>query len=118
MSTHAEVLFALLLGHAVADYPLQTDYIARFKNWNNASPPPPGQKQQAVWPYVMSAHAATHSAAVWIVTSSLTLAACEFVAHWLIDAAKCAGRTDIHTDQALHVVCKVLWLALYVGGIR
>lgn len=111
-------LFALLLGHCVADYPLQTDHIAKFKNWKNASPPPPGQKQQAVWPYVMSAHAGTHAAAVWIVTGSPLLAGCEFAAHWMIDAAKCANWTDIHKDQSLHVVCKVAWACMYSAGIR
>jgi hypothetical protein len=112
------MLFALLLGHCVADFPLQTEWIAKYKNWKNASPPPPGQKQQAVWPYVMSAHAGTHAAAVWVVTGSPLLAGLEFVAHWAIDALKCANVTDIHKDQVLHYICKSSWVLLYMAGIR
>jgi hypothetical protein len=34
------------------------------------------------------------------------------VAHWFIDDAKCRGKFGYHTDQILHVVCKVAWAAL------
>lgn len=112
------VLLALTLGHCVADFPLQTEWIAKYKNWRNASPPPTGQRQQVVWPYVLTAHAGTHAAAVWIVTGSPALALCEWVAHWIIDALKCGNKTDIHLDQGLHVACKIAWASLYMAGIR
>lgn len=99
------VLFWLLVGHFVADYPLQTDFVAKHKSRRNSLAAVP-------WYYVLTGHAATHAAAVALATGLPTLGAVEFVAHWLIDWGKCEGRTGIHADQALHVACKLLWLAL------
>jgi hypothetical protein len=92
----------LILGHFVADYPLQTDFVAKFK-CRKAS------LEAVPWYYVMTGHCATHAVAVYLVTGSLLLALCELVAHWIIDVCKCEGWTNIHVDQALHVVCKVAW---------
>ncbi len=69
----------LILGHFVADFPLQTDFLALRKSPLNNLPAVP-------WYYVMSSHAATHAAAVGLLTGgSALLAAVEFVVHWLID---------------------------------
>lgn len=105
-------LFALLIGHAVADFALQSDSMARGKNRNR--PPeniPPGQVPMAIWPYWLTSHALIHAGAVWLVTGNMWLAAAELVVHWVIDFAKCENWTGIHTDQFLHVMCKVLWAA-------
>lgn len=101
----------LLLGHFVADYPLQTDFVAKFKCRKASLPAVP-------WYYVMSGHCATHAVAVYLVTGSLPLATLELVAHFGIDVAKCEGWTNIHVDQALHVVCKIAWTALFLANIR
>jgi hypothetical protein len=50
------------------------------------------------------------------VTGSPPLAALEFAAHWLIDWAKCEGKTGIHADQLLHVACKALWAGLALAA--
>ena len=52
-------------------------------------------------------HDLIQAGAVWIVTGHTGLAALEFVLHWIIDFAKCENWTGVHTDQALHVACKV-----------
>jgi hypothetical protein len=96
-------LFWLLAGHFLADYPLQTDFVAKFKARAASLTAVP-------WYYVLSGHAATHALAVALATGSPLLGACEFVAHWLIDLAKCEGKTGIHADQALHVACKLAWV--------
>jgi hypothetical protein len=106
-----EILWWLLLGHFVADYPLQPDFVAKFKARAASLAAVP-------WYYVMTGHAATHAVAVGVVTGSPLLSLLEFAAHWLIDAAKCEGKTGIHTDQALHVACKVAWTGLLLCGIR
>jgi len=55
-------------------------------------------------------HDLIQAGAVWIVTGHTGLAALEFVLHWMIDFAKCENWTGIHTDQALHVACKVAYV--------
>ena len=104
-------LFALLIfGHAMADYPLQGDFLAKAKN---RFAPLAGTP----WYQALGAHAAIHAGSVGIITGSLFLSVCEFIAHCLIDDAKCAGRLTFNQDQALHIACKVLWIALFSWGI-
>ena len=101
------VLFWLLCGHALADFPLQSDFMARGKNRHTpAFNVPAGQTPQAIWPWVLSAHAAVHAGAVALATGSVAWGCVEFVLHWIIDWLKCENVTGIHADQALHVLCK------------
>lgn len=106
------LFFALLIGHAIADFPLQTDHIAKGKNRHNKSAVPAGQKPVAVWVHILSAHALVHSGAVWLLTGVPGLAFLEAVAHWSIDFLKCDNAFGPHTDQLLHVGCKVAWVLL------
>ena len=106
-------LWLLLLGHFVADFALQSDSMARGKNRHRKPENvPPGQRPMVVWPYWLSAHAGTHSAAVYLVTGSVYLSVAEFAAHCFIDFAKCENWTTIHADQGLHMASKVLWVLL------
>lgn len=105
MELIATMLFLLCLSHYVCDYPLQSDFIARGKG--SFTEPLYG----VPWYHILAAHAATHAAGVYVVTQSLGAAAFELVAHAVIDYAKCRKWTGIHTDQALHIVCKVLIVA-------
>jgi hypothetical protein len=121
MSHLLELLFLLVIGHFVADYPLQSDFIAKGKNRFRPVDPatiPPGQKPMTIWPWVLSAHAGTHAAAVYLVTGSVALAALEMFAHAAIDYGKCANRYGIHFDQAAHIGCKLVWAILAVGAFR
>lgn len=102
----ATTMLALLFaGHALADYPLQGDFLAKAKN---RFAPIPG----VPWVYGLLPHAAIHGACVGLITGSLTLGVAEFVVHCIIDDAKCAGRFGFHVDQMLHLICKILWVAL------
>lgn len=106
-----ELFFLLMVVHALADYPLQGDFLARAKN--HAAPIP-----GVPWWQAMGAHSLIHGGGVAIVTGSLYLGLAECVAHFLIDRAKCAGRIGYNMDQALHVACKLAWigfLAMDVG---
>lgn len=114
-----ETLFQLIVGHAVADYPLQSEAMARGKNRNrflSLSDIPPGQKPVSVWWHYMTAHALVHAGAVGIVTGSTVLAVTEFILHWIIDFAKCENWTNPHQDQALHLLCKVVYAAVMCAG--
>lgn len=116
--TSLTLLFALLIGHAASDYWAQPDAMARGKNRNN--PPmnvPPGQVPKALWWHWLTAHALIHAGAVWLITQSPLLGFFEFLAHWMIDFAKCENWTGPNQDQALHIACKILWVTLLSLGI-
>ena len=99
----------ILIGlHALADYPLQGDFLAKAKNHLNPIPGVPFYQ-------ALAAHGAIHGAAVGVFLQSPLLGACEFVAHCAIDYLKCANRISFNVDQALHVACKVIWLAIAIG---
>lgn len=106
-------LFLLLCGHALVDFSLQTSAMARDKN-RNAGPPSRYNPEvhgpiQTVWPYVLTAHALEHGAAVTLVTGSLSLGMAEVALHWMIDFGKCERWYGVHIDQALHIACKLVW---------
>lgn len=103
-------LFYLMVGHALCDFTFQTQPMADGKNRHKIPTNiPPGAIPQTVWPYWLSAHALIHGGMVAWVTGNLYLGLAETVLHWMIDFAKCENWTGIHTDQSLHVGCKLLW---------
>lgn len=107
-----EPLALMLIGHAVADYPLQGDWLSRAKNPTLVLVP-----DETIWPGALASHAGIHDGAVWLATGSWALAAAELVAHAGIDLAKCRGRFGYNVDQSLHVACKIAWwLALLATG--
>ncbi len=107
------VFFALLVGHAIADFPLQAGPMATEKCRRS-----PSDLQRSVpWYYWLSAHALIHGGAVYLITHSLTLGLLETIVHWIIDFAKCEDWTNIHIDQLLHVACKLVWCLLLVLGV-
>lgn len=101
------LIFKLLMGHALADYPLQGDFIGKFKCRHIPSPIP----GVTIWFHLLTAHALIHAGAVLLVTGSPVAAAIEFVLHWFIDFAKCENWTNFHVDQLLHVFCKIGYAA-------
>lgn len=105
MGEPTTLLFALLVGHALADYPLQADFLAKAKNH---TAPIPGID----WWIALSAHALIHGGTVAVLTGSVAMGVAETVLHFGIDWLKCDGRTSFRTDQALHVACKVVWVCL------
>lgn len=101
------ILFLLLAGHGLGDYALQNDFIANNKARVGSIP--------GFWPYVLTSHALIHGMLVAIITGQVALGVAETVAHWLIDFGKCEKKYGIHTDQALHILCKAAWALLAVG---
>lgn len=106
------LLFALLIAHAVCDYPLQGDWLARAKSHRIEVVP-----GQIIWPHALAAHAGIHAGAVWLLTGSALLGLLEMIAHAAIDWAKCDGRLSYNQDQLAHALCKVLWVVIFAGGI-
>jgi hypothetical protein len=95
-----EYLILFFFAHALCDYPLQGDFLAKAKN---RTAPIPG----APWWQALSAHAAIHAGAVFLISQLWWMALIEFAAHFLIDDAKCSGRIGFNTDQALHIGLKI-----------
>lgn len=107
-----QALFALCIGHALADFPLQGEYLATGKNRRFLLRLQDPSRPVHIWVVCMGAHCLIHAGCVWLITGSALLAFVEFVVHWAIDVAKCEGKTTFNQDQLLHVVCK----AAYVAG--
>ena len=102
-----ELLFWLVIGHAFCDYTFQTDAMAKGKNRHNKMKAPTGQKYIPCWPYWLSAHALIHAGAVAFITGSVIIGMIEFVVHWVTDFLKCDKHFNVHTDQFIHIACKV-----------
>jgi hypothetical protein len=113
-SNWVNLLFWLIVAHQLMDFALQTPNIAVEKNRHSSSP----LQREVPWFYWMTAHAFLHGGAVALVTHSVGYGILETGVHWLIDFAKCEGLTNIHIDQFLHYLCKVLWVIMIMNGIQ
>lgn len=109
----AVLLFAFIIGHALADYPLQGKFLAIRKNRHIKSVDYGGDPPKSLWVYCLTAHSLVHAGVIWLIMEGFNLANApmfaliEFGLHWALDFAKCERWTNFHVDQALHVICKV-----------
>lgn len=108
--TALELFAAMLIGHALADYPLQGDFLSRAKN--RCAP-----VHGVPWYQALGAHSAIHAGAVWAVTGIVWLGLAEFVVHWITDDSKCAGRLSYNADQGVHVASKAVWALIATAGV-
>lgn len=104
------ILLQLFAAHALCDFPLQGDFLAKGKNHRSGIPGIP-------WFPCLFAHALIHAGAVYLVTRSEICAAGEMGFHMIIDFAKCEGDLSFNQDQCLHYALKVLWTVLYFYGV-
>ena len=88
--------------HALADFPLQGDYIAKQKSRRHAD-------NNSVWIIALTAHCIIHAGGVWLVSGSLAFGCVEFVLHALIDIGKGEEKFGLVTDQLLHLICKLAY---------
>jgi hypothetical protein len=105
MTDFAMMAVLLIAGHAVADYPLQGDFLAKAKS---RVAPIPGFP----WWQALGAHAAIHGGMVALVTGIWWLFIAEAAIHFATDDLKCRGKIGLNTDQAIHLLCKLAWLAV------
>lgn len=96
------VFLALLMWHALADFPLQGDFLSRAKN--SLKP-----FEGVGWQYALLMHGLIHAIGVWIITQSLVLACVEIFLHCLIDDAKNRNFISFNEDQSWHVACKAVY---------
>lgn len=102
------MLILLLAAHALADYPLQGDFLSKAKNRTAQIPGVP-------WQQALGAHCLIHGGFVAAITGIWWLALPEIAIHWLTDDAKCRGRISFNTDQAIHLVCKLAWWLIAIA---
>ena len=102
------VLFGLIFWHVLADYPLQGDFLSKAKGR--------AYEPDVPWWQAMAAHCIIHAGGVLMITQRADLALYEFIAHFLIDKAKVAGKINFNQDQLMHVACKVLYALIVVGN--
>lgn len=107
------MLCGLVSAHALCDYPLQGDFLAKAKNRLLPIPGVP-------WWQALGAHASIHGGAVALVTGIWWIGLLEFAAHFIIDDLKCSGRLGagakaFNVDQIGHLFCKVAWVAIAVS---
>ena len=91
--------------HALADFPLQGDYIAKQKARRQAD-------SLSVWIVALSAHCVIQAGGVWLISGSLAYFAAELVTHALIDVCKGEGKFGLIADQSLHLGCKLIYALL------
>jgi hypothetical protein len=109
------LLFALMIGHALADYPLQGEYIALHKNRHHKAAP--GEKEiPGLWVHCLTAHSLIHAGFVWLITGRVVFGVMELVLHFLFDTLKCDRKTTLHTDQLLHLLCKSVYVLAIMRG--
>lgn len=116
------LLLCFFGAHAIADYGLQSSYMAEKKVRAADNPD---------WAITLSAHAFMHAVLAGVVAFAFLLfigkeppvaaviAAIigwlEFAAHFLIDNAKGQKRMSYRTDQMLHYSCKIVWTGALIG---
>jgi Protein of unknown function (DUF3307) len=104
------VFFALAVAHALADFPLQGNFIATQKARSSAD-------SRGEWIVALAAHSVIHAGGVWLVTGSLALGGVELVLHSLIDLGKGESKFGFVTDQIFHVTCKLAYTVLLANDI-
>lgn len=112
MMNSLELFLLLLTGHALCDYPLQGDFLAQTKSrahkLNKIIP--------GLWIHSLTSHAIIHGGAVGLITGVWELGVAEAICHWIIDMIKCENKISLHTDQAFHIACKILWV--FIMGLQ
>ncbi len=99
-------LLLLIIGHYVADFPLQNDFMALNKE--------PGKP---MWKTLLLAHCAIHAGPVLLITGDCGLAIAEFFAHLITDYCKGRKWIGLGVDQVIHILCKLAWFFIAGGTL-
>jgi quinol-cytochrome oxidoreductase complex cytochrome b subunit len=101
------IIFWLLCAHFVADYPLQSPEMGKYKNKRNRPTPPNGAKFVPVWPAYLTAHAFVHAALSALVVGPL-LGFVIGISHFIQDYLKCKIQYSPNLDQLIHIVILII----------
>lgn len=93
------LLFSTLIcAHFLLDFGIQGDFVAKYKARLVEG------KDNVIWNWVLTAHAASHSLPVLLLTQSVWLGLFMFVSHFIIDFLKCEQKINFNQDQTLHIL--------------
>jgi hypothetical protein len=107
------LFFALLIGHALADFPLQGQFLSTGKIRGQGLQKLTGiEWPKGVWIYMLSMHALIHAGVVWCITGDIRFGVAELFLHWMIDWAKGENFTNFYVDQSLHISCKIAYVMI------
>jgi hypothetical protein len=95
-----QLLFLLIAAHALADFPLQGQYLSDAKNPRH----PIGAQ---LWRWALPYHGMIHGGFVFLITGSFGLALGEVALHIAVDYNRCMNRISFNQDQTLHIAYKV-----------
>lgn len=95
------LMFLMLAGHAYADFALQSP-------WHSAAKYPANDMAYP-WYAALGCHALIHGGIVALITGSWILGVCETIGHAITDYLKGRGWYGSRTDQALHLLQKLVW---------
>ena len=96
------LFFAFAIAHALADFPLQGEFLAIQKSRRTAN-------DRSMWVVALTAHCLIQAGGVWLISGSMAYAAAELFLHALIDFGKGEQRFGIMVDQGLHLLCKLVY---------
>jgi hypothetical protein len=117
-SLYLKLSAQLIIAHFLADYPLQGEFLAKFKSplvytqmvRDNIQP-------RFHWFWILSAHCAIQAGGVLYVTNSLILAIIDYNVHFYVDLAKCRGRITFNQDQTYHIITRLIIAAVHMTAI-
>ena len=93
------ILFVTLLcTHFLLDFAIQGDFVAKYKARIV------DEKENVFWKWVLTAHAASHTLPVLVLTQSVLLGLVMFTSHFVIDFLKCEQKINFNQDQTLHIL--------------
>ena len=96
------LLIQLIAGHALADFPLQGEFLANAKNPNT-------DLGKDKWILCLLYHATIHGVIVTMLTNNPILGLAEITIHFCTDLLKCKSIITFNQDQFIHIGCKILW---------
>lgn len=103
MTETLTMIFWLLCAHFIADYPLQTPEMGKYKNKRNQpSPPDKKAKQVSVWFAYLTSHAFVHAALSALIVGPF-IGFIIGLFHWIQDYFKCKIQYSPNIDQLIHI---------------
>ena len=102
MTEALRLFFLLMVAHAVADFGLQSDWMAQNKRTSRI---------------VRLMHSLIHGGAVYVVAP--VFGPVEVVAHYVTDSIKSRGvRPSLLADQSIHVGTKAIYVLLTLAWVK
>jgi len=103
-----EIIFWLMVAHFIADYPLQTSEMGKYKNKRNQPIPPDSKaKPVKVWFAYLTSHAFVHAGLSALVVG-VPFGFLIGLVHWIQDYYKCKIQYSPNIDQIIHITILVI----------